>query len=253
MADVPFEASRDAANHSAEALNELFEERRDWRRFTSHPELGFQNSYQLITRRDTAERLKIATGAGQATISDLAKICPSDSPEKNAPPCPLRFKSSPDFFYRADGVHGLREKYKFEFRSIDYTLHENIYGELKKKSAEVVDGWATDPELRLDKHPLFIKLSHDKKFFPPYYAVGLANRKLFEAFPGVHKSLAGPHRKISEKDISDLIGKVGAAKIASEELGSPQKAQALEAIIKEFLTEKRILDKGGPRPTSQLR
>jgi len=60
------------------------------------PPLGFENTYAIAVRRDTARRL------GLRTLSDLARAGPG-----------LRAGFTPDFIGREDGLPGLRRAYGF--------------------------------------------------------------------------------------------------------------------------------------------
>lgn len=112
--------------------------------------LGFENTYAIAVRRETAER------EGLRTLSDLARAGRA-----------LVGGFSPDFKTRADGLPGLAAAYGIELaeaRAMDPALK---YRALAEGAVDVVDGYSTDGELaRRD----LVVLADDRRFFPPYDA-----------------------------------------------------------------------------------
>lgn len=123
--------------------------------------LGFENSYALAVRRQTATRL------GLAAISDLARH-PG-----------LRAAFDPGFLEREDGWLGLRRHYGLavEVRVMEHAL---TYPAVTSGRADVIDVFTTDGQLaRLD----LVLLEDDRRFFPAYAAVLLARASVPERFP----------------------------------------------------------------------
>ncbi len=111
------------------------------------PPLGFQNTYAVAVRRETAER------SGLATLSDLARVSPM-----------LRAGLTPDFIGRADGLPGLSAAYNLRFRSVQALLPAVKYQALAAGKVDVIDGYSTDGLIaRYD----LIVLRDDRGFFPP--------------------------------------------------------------------------------------
>ncbi|HSR43190.1 MAG TPA: glycine betaine ABC transporter substrate-binding protein, partial [Longimicrobiales bacterium] len=122
------------------------------------PPLGFENSYAVAVRRETAERL------GLATLSDLAAV--SDR---------LVAGLSPDFIGRADGLPGLRDAYGIRFAEVRSLLQAVKYEALAADGVDVIDGYSTDGAIaRYD----LVVLEDDRGFFPPYDAAPLVSGEL---------------------------------------------------------------------------
>ncbi|CAN5436848.1 glycine betaine ABC transporter substrate-binding protein [soil metagenome] len=120
-------------------------------------ELGFNNTYALVMRRDTAARLEIAT------ISDLRRHRQ------------LRFGLTHEFLSRRDGWEPLAQRYQLEtagLRGIDHGLG---YEALRNGSIEVKDAYSTDAKIG-EKD--LVTLTDDLAFFPQYKAVFLYRQNL---------------------------------------------------------------------------
>ncbi|MDE0651106.1 MAG: ABC transporter permease subunit [Gammaproteobacteria bacterium] len=117
--------------------------------------LGFENTYAIAVRRETAEEL------GLATLSDLARDAGG-----------LRAGFTPDFIGRSDGLPGLRAAYGFEAAEVLPLLQAVKYEALVESGVDVIDGYSTDGLIaRYD----LVVLEDDRGFFPPYEAAGLVN------------------------------------------------------------------------------
>ena len=124
--------------------------------------LGFDNTYALAIRRDTAQRL------GLRTISDLARH-PS-----------LTAAFDPGFLEREDGWPGLRRHYGLRLADVRVMEHALTYSALSSGRVDVIDVFSTDGQLaRLD----LSLLVDDRRFFPEYTAVLLARRSIVDRFP----------------------------------------------------------------------
>jgi len=122
------------------------------------PPLGFQNTYAIAVRPETADSL------GLKTLSDLARV--SDR---------LVGGFSPDFIGRADGLAGLRQAYGLRFRAVRPLLQAVKYQALAEGEVDVIDGYSTDGELA--RYHLRV-LRDDRGFFPPYQAAALVGKRL---------------------------------------------------------------------------
>ncbi len=127
------------------------------------PPLGFENTYAIAVRPQTADSL------GLRTLSDLAKVSGR-----------LVGGFSPDFIGRADGLAGLRKAYGLSFRSVRPLLQAVKYQALAEREVDVIDGYSTDGELA--RYDLRV-LRDDRGFFPPYQAAPLVSRRLSEDRP----------------------------------------------------------------------
>jgi osmoprotectant transport system permease protein len=115
--------------------------------------LGFENTYAIAVRRDTAEH------HGLRTLTDLARAGAA-----------LTGGFSPDFTARADGLPGLAAAYGLELAQVRPMDPALKYRALADGAVDVVDGYSTDGEIeRLD----LVVLADDRGFFPPYQACAL--------------------------------------------------------------------------------
>jgi osmoprotectant transport system permease protein len=125
--------------------------------------LGFENTYALAVREDTAERL------GLRTISDLARH-PT-----------LRAAFTSGFLERDDGWPGLSRHYGglrlADVRAIEHAL---AYPALTSGQVDVIDAFSTDGRLAEGRFRL---LQDDRRFFPRYAAVLLARQAFLERAP----------------------------------------------------------------------
>jgi len=117
------------------------------------PPLGFQNTYAIAVRRETAERLHLRT------LSDLARTGPT-----------LRAGLTPDFIGRDDGLPGLGRAYGLRFREVRALLPAVKYQALAAGQVDVIDGYSTDGLIL--KYDLAV-LEDDRRFFPPYEAAAV--------------------------------------------------------------------------------
>jgi osmoprotectant transport system permease protein len=123
------------------------------------PPLGFENTFALAVRSDTAEKYRLKT------LTDLAREAAH-----------LRAGFTADFIERADGLAGLSRVYGEAIRPAVVTplLPALKYAALIGGSVDVIDGFSTDG--LLDRYQLVV-LEDDQHFFPPYQAAALLGRR----------------------------------------------------------------------------
>lgn len=132
--------------------------------------LGFENTYAIAVRRETAEEL------GLATLSDLAREAGG-----------LRAGFTPDFIGRSDGLPGLNAAYGFEAAEVLPLLQAVKYEALVESGVDVIDGYSTDGLIaRYD----LVVLEDDRGFFPPYEAAGLVNGDFWRRRPDAIAALS---------------------------------------------------------------
>ena len=130
--------------------------------------LGFENTYALAVRRDTATRL------GLRTISDL-RAHPG-----------LTAAFDPGFLQRDDGWLGLSRYYGLAFADVRGMEHALTYRALEEGKVDLIDVFATDGRLaRVD----LALLADDRRFFPDYAAVLLARASVPERLPRTWEAL----------------------------------------------------------------
>jgi osmoprotectant transport system permease protein len=127
------------------------------------PPLGFENTYAVAVRRETAKRHQLET------LSDLARVGPR-----------LRAGLTADFIGRPDGLPGLARAYGLRFAEVRALLPAVKYQALAAGEVEVIDGYSTDGLIaRYD----LVVLEDDRRFFPPYEAAALVSGALAERRP----------------------------------------------------------------------
>jgi osmoprotectant transport system permease protein len=127
------------------------------------PPLGFQNTYAIAVRKETARRL------GLRTLSDLARAGPQ-----------ITGGFTPDFIGRDDGLPGLGRAYGFHPRQARPLVQALKYPALAAGRVDVVDGYSTDGAIA--RYDLAV-LDDDRGFFPPYEAAALVGPRLVREDP----------------------------------------------------------------------
>jgi osmoprotectant transport system permease protein len=141
------------------------------------PPLGFENTYAIAVRSETAQREQLRT------LSDLRRAAPR-----------LRAGFSPDFIGRSDGLPGLARAYGLEFREVRPLLQSVKYRALVENEVDVIDGYSTDG--LLSRYSLVV-LEDDRKFFPPYEAAALVGQRLYNDMPGAIAALSALSGRIT--------------------------------------------------------
>lgn len=152
------------------------------------PPLGFQNTYAIAVRRETADRYHIRT------LSDLAREGSH-----------LTAGFTPDFIGRADGLPGLARVYGLHLREVRPLAPAVKYQALAASAVDVVDGYSTDGLLaRYD----LVTLIDDRHFFPPYEAAALVGPRLAREDPGAIATLTLLSDRLSETRMRELNRRV---------------------------------------------
>jgi osmoprotectant transport system permease protein len=133
------------------------------------PPLGFENTYAIAVRRETADSL------GLRTLSDLANVGPR-----------LRAGFTPDFIGRPDGLPGLTRAYGLRLAGVRSLLPAVKYRALAGGEVDVIDGYSTDG--LISRYNLVV-LQDDRRFFPPYEASAIVGRRLATTNPAAVAAL----------------------------------------------------------------
>jgi osmoprotectant transport system permease protein len=146
------------------------------------PQLGFNNSFVILTRGDEARKL------GLKTISEAAKYAPT-----------WRAGFGSAFIDREDGYRGLAQVYGLKFRETPLAMNLSLaYRALAEKKVDLISGEATNGLIeKLDLYPL----EDDRRYFPPYHAVPVIRGETLNRYPelrAVFDRLAG---KISDQEM----------------------------------------------------
>lgn len=134
------------------------------------PPLGFENTYAITVRRETAARYRLAT------LTDLARASPQ-----------LVGGFTADFIGRADGLVGLARAYGIRFRAVRPLSPALKYQALASGDVDVIDGYSTDGLLA--RYNL-VTLADDKGFFPPYDAAAVISPRLASERPDAIAALS---------------------------------------------------------------
>ena len=134
------------------------------------PPLGFENTYAIAVRAESAE------ADGLSRLSDLARVAD-------------RYIGgfSPDFIGRSDGLPGLQSAYGLRFQAQRSLLQAVKYEALAREEVDVVDGYSTDG--LIDQYD-FVVLEDDLDFFPPYQASALVGRNFWDTRPAAVRTLS---------------------------------------------------------------
>jgi osmoprotectant transport system permease protein len=134
-------------------------------RFDAHwlPPLGFENTYAIAVRPETAAAYKLRT------LTDLSRAAPR-----------LIAGLTPDFVGRADGLPGLAAEYDLHFAQVRSLLQSVKYNALVSGNVDVIDGYSTDGLIA--RHQLVV-LVDDRGFFPPYEAAALVSGAFYREMP----------------------------------------------------------------------
>ena len=147
-------------------------------------QMGFNNTYTLAVRPETAEQYHLKT------FSDLAKVA------KN-----LNAGTTLEFLNRDDGLPGVKKKYQFSFAKEVGLDGSPRYTALMNKDVDVVDAFSTDGLLK--KFGLTV-LKDDKSFFPPYYAIPIMRSETLKKYPEIVPLLEKVGEKLTDDVMMDL-------------------------------------------------
>ncbi|MFQ5429432.1 MAG: glycine betaine ABC transporter substrate-binding protein [Phycisphaerae bacterium] len=169
--------------------------------------LGFNNTYVLGMKEDTARRL------GIRTISDL----------KRHPDLAVGFSN--EFMDRQDGWPSLRDRYALPQRRVRGMDHDLAYRGIENGAVQVIDLYATDAKI-LKYH--LRSLVDDLHHFPSYRAVILYRADLEARAPEFVRQLRRLEGRISEAtmtrtnarvDLNRIRDSVAAADLLADVLG----------------------------------
>lgn len=145
---------------------------------------GFNNTYRLAVRKDTAEKYNLKT------YSDLAKHSAD-----------LRFGANYDFYEREDGYPGVSKTYGFNFKKkaeMDIGLR---FSAIEGKQVDVIPAYSTDPQIK--KFGLVV-LQDDKDYFPSYHAATLVRNETLKKYPELKDVVNLLDGQISDEEMLSL-------------------------------------------------
>lgn len=149
--------------------------------------LGWNNTYVLSVRKETADELNLSS------ISDLVSVSGS-----------MILGSDDEFINRMDGLLGLKELYVGLDFSEEVSMDQGLtYAALKDSKIDINSSYSTDG--RIAKFGL-VNLEDDKNFFPPYYVTPIIRVDYAKEHPEIVKALEelGGHWTEAEMQIYNL-------------------------------------------------
>ena len=167
------------------------------------PPLGFENTYAMSVRTETANRL------GLRTLSDFARVSGE-----------MRAGFTADFIGRPDGLPGLREAYGLALKEVSPLAPAVKYQALASGAVDIVDAYSTDG--LLERYPLTV-LTDDRRFFPPYDAAALVRGALVRDRPEAVAALAELSGRLDVQRMRSLnarveVGGEAATRVAADAL-----------------------------------
>ncbi len=146
--------------------------------------LGFNNTYCLAVRPDTAEQF------GLRTFSDLAKVSHN-----------MVFGGGFEILNRNDGIPNLKKVYDMSFKEEIAVEGVLRFQAITNDETQVTEAFSTDGPLL--KYNLVV-LEDDKGFFPPYHAVPVIREDTAQAYPEVLAQLQNLAGAISDEAMRQM-------------------------------------------------
>ena len=146
--------------------------------------LGFNNTFMLAVRRDTAEEYNLRT------ISDLAKISEN-----------LVFGGGAEIIRRNDGLPNLKILYDMSFKEEIALDGVERYLAISRDEIQVSEVFSTDGHLLTYD---LVVLEDDKNFFPPYEGVIIIRKDTMESFPELQRILGNLSGAITDEAMREL-------------------------------------------------
>lgn len=171
---------------------------------------GYNNTYAIAVRQDTAKQYNLKT------VSDIAKVSNN-----------LKSGFTVSFVDRQDGLLGLEKTYDLRFKEVLKMDSGVRYSSLISNQTDVTDAFTTDGMLKSLNLTL---LEDDKGVFPPYYAAPVIKAETLDKYPEVGEVLNKLANKITEKDMIEMNYNV-------DKLGMTAQESALK-----FLKSKGLID-----------
>jgi osmoprotectant transport system permease protein len=172
--------------------------------------LGFNNTYAVAVRQDTAKQYNLST------ISDLAKVSNK-----------VIMGPTIEFSNRSDGLSGLSKEYNLNFKDVKAVDGGLRYTALDNRKSDAIDAFSTDG---LIKQFNLKVLKDDKGFFPPYYAVPFVRGETLKKYPEVIMVLNSLAGKLTDEKMRELNYRVDSLK------------ESPEAVAKDFLKKEGLIN-----------
>lgn len=148
---------------------------------------GFDNTYGIAVRKDTAEKYDLNT------YSDLAVVSHE-----------LIFGAGYEFFEREDGYTDLQKLYSFDFKEIKEMNLNLKYTALLDGQVDVITIYKTDGRM---ENPDLVELEDDKNYFPPAMGGIVIRNDTAEAYPELIEVLKTLNGAISNEEMRQMNAK----------------------------------------------
>jgi osmoprotectant transport system permease protein len=185
----------------SQKLQEIYPEKFNLEVF---PSLGFENTFAIVIRGETASQYNLKT------LSQAAKYTPN-----------WQAGFGYEFLEREDGYKGLAKTYGLTFAGPPKVMDLGLmYRALAEKQVDLVAGNSTDgliPVLDL------VILEDDQRYFPPYEAVPIFNLDSLQKYPQLRQVLA------------KLTGKITSTAMQKLNYQVDGRNRRVEEVVKEFL------------------
>jgi osmoprotectant transport system permease protein len=179
--------------------------------------LGFNNTYALAVRTETARKF------GLANVSDLKGH--ED----------LKGAFTPDFLNEEDGFYRLQDTYGFHLQNTRPMQHALAYAALTKREIDVTDAYTTDGSLAQFELTL---LRDDRDFFPKYLGVVVIRSEIADCFPKTWQTLERLEGAISDQEMKRLNALVDVNR------------RTVAEVAREFLLERHIVTPAASKASS---
>ncbi|MCF6159194.1 MAG: ABC transporter permease subunit [wastewater metagenome] len=161
--------------------------------------LGFNNTYAIGLKAETAQRL------GITRISDL----------RNFPD--LTFGFTNEFMNRKDGWPGLRDHYKLPQKNVRGLDHDLAYRGIESGTIDATDVYSTDADI---EYYNLVTLDDDLGYFPDYHAVLLYRADLTDRWPDALQTIQRLEGRISEQEMVQMNARAKIQKIPENQIAA---------------------------------
>jgi glycine betaine/choline ABC-type transport system substrate-binding protein len=153
------------------------------------PPLGFDNTFAMVVRADTAK------DGDLKTLSDAARRA-----------APWKLGVGYEFTQRPDGYSGLVQTYGLRVAGEPVAMDLGLlYPALQAKTVEMAAANATDGMLARSE---FVILEDDRHYFPPYECAIVVRQESLAHFPGLKEALTDLSGRISDATMRRMNGQV---------------------------------------------
>ena len=145
----------------------------------------------------------------------------------------LRLGCDHEFFGRGAGVETLARA-GIRFREVTSYERSTIYGALRNREVDIIDGFSTDPEI---ESKYFRRIEdEEQELFGRYFGVFAIRKELVDNQPpgGVRDALMMLKGKISNRDMQGTVGQASRVSVDNIEAH----IDAVRWIAEQFLNEK---------------